>query len=125
MNKGLTNPNRREISNNIRSGLTQDSSLQDDRPTKKKEITPHVFVFSEKDDYFHVSDYVDVNDSLHNITMLEDFEVYDGRDILNVVAYTVMSTGGLFGPFHVKIIMASLCNSTMVVLSKPNSTITK
>ena len=51
-----------------------------------------------KDDIFLISDYMD-NDSLplHNLTMLEDFEVFDGRDVLNVVAYALMSAGETVG----------------------------
>ena len=31
--------------------------------------------------------------SEHNLTALEDFEVFDGRDLMNVVAYSIMSLG--------------------------------
>ena len=42
---------------------------------------------------------MDMNDSLHNLTIVEDFEVFDGRDVLNVVAYALMST---CGPLKIK-----------------------
>ena len=59
----------------------------------KQTLKPQELNFT-KDDIFLISDYVD-NDSLplHNLTMLEDFEVFDGRDVLNVVAYALMSAG--------------------------------
>ena len=31
--------------------------------------------------------------SEHNLTALEDFEVFDDRDLMNVVAYSIMSLG--------------------------------
>ena len=31
--------------------------------------------------------------SEQNLTALEDFEVFDGRDLMNVVAYSIMSLG--------------------------------
>ena len=113
----LTDHDCEILTNNIRSSMDHVNSFQSDQggvfgehmmnlvrgkeeknnlnvPLTAKDIN----IENTKDDIFLISDYMD-NDSLplHNLTMLEDFEVFDGRDVLNVVAYALMSAGETVG----------------------------